>query len=84
MSNITHGGVQKLCSITLPEHDCSQDGPDLRVPPMLGQDICWIDLTRKVVERNDASSDGFPNEVISQGMMSLFERGMRLGGTRYD
>ena len=51
---------------------------------MLGQDIRWIDLTRKVVERNDASSDGFPDEVISQGMMSLFERGMRLGGTRYD
>ena len=29
MSIITYGGVQQLGRVTLPEHDCSQDGPNL-------------------------------------------------------
>ena len=78
---IINGGVQEFGSVSLPEQYCSQHGPNLGVTPVLCENVSWIPLTWDVVERNDSCCNCFSHKVVSQGMMSLLEWGVRLGRT---
>ncbi len=57
-----------------------EESPDLPVSPMLAEDVCGILGTFNMVECEDADSNGFPDMVEGQGIVSLVEFRMQYGG----
>ena len=75
---VLHGG-QQLQGITPPEHDGLEDWPDLGVSPVLREDVSRVDLSWKVMKGDCSGCDGFPDEMVSKGVVSLLEWGVRHG-----
>ena len=43
--------VNDVHSVTFPEKKWLEDVPDLTIPPVLAQDVSWIDLSRNMIDR---------------------------------
>ena len=56
--------VNDIHSVTLPEKKWLEDTPDfLTIPPVLAQDVSWIDLSRNMMGGNNSCSHHFVDMV---------------------
>jgi hypothetical protein len=70
-----------ISRVPLPEEYGLELLPDLRVPPMLGEDISWVDGARDVIETDNPCGDDFAYSVERQYVVALVELRMNLHRT---
>ena len=68
--------IIKLSSITMVEENRFKIAPNLLVSPMLAENIGRVVDTIQMINGNKLCSNGFPNAVEGQGIMTFVELGM--------
>ena len=63
--------VNDIHSITLPEKKWLEDIPDLTIPPVLAQDVSWIDLSRNMIDGGNSCSHCFADTVPRKNGVSF-------------
>ena len=56
--------LEQLPRISLPEQKRLELLPDLLVPPMLTENVSWVNFTRDMEEPDHSTCDGFKDAMI--------------------
>ena len=63
--------VNYIHSVTFPEKKWLEDVPDLTIPPVLAQDVSWIDLSRNMIDGGDSCGHRFSNTVPGKSSVTF-------------
>ena len=65
-------------SVSLPEEQSLEEWPDIRISPMLAQNVRRILCSRDVCELNKSSGNHFPDIMEGEHVVPLVEFAIRL------
>jgi hypothetical protein len=76
--------IIELCHVALKEEKWLEVVPNLRIRPMLAEDISRVENTVKVMHLNEFDSNGFTNMMEGQCIMTLVQLCTRNSQTVHD